>query len=547
MRYRRSKTSLQRQYHVLTGIVVLASTTLLANGQLPPVTTSDDHVSTMQSVMISEIVVTGNTVVPDTEIKVITAGYINRRVTSGDLIELKNRITALYLSRGYVSSGAVLPDQDAADGRVEILIVEGTLSDIAIENSGRLRDAYLRRRISAELFGPLNVEQLQRPLQQLQQDALIRRINAELVPTHDLGESLLRVEVDEAVPYSLSVGADNYRAPSIGPYRGHVAAAYRNLTGWGDTVGGSYGITEGLDDYRVFMSVPVTRHDTVLTLQYDANDSTVVTRDFEDLDIRSEADTYTASLRHPVTRGRNGEFALTLSLERKKSETSLLGNAFSFSDGVVDGGSRITTLNLSGDLVRRGPDHVVAVRTTVGVGVDWLDATTSAHEPDGRFVTLLSQYQSIHRTAFRDGELIVRGTVRVTDDALLPLAKFAIGGHDTVRGYRENEVTWDNAVLAGLEYRLPIAQARVPGLSRNADDGSVQIAVFYDYGRGWDRGKNRSAPDELSSVGLGVRWFPGRRIHAALYWGFGLRNITGDDEHDIQDDGIHFEIGAGLF
>ena len=54
-------------------------------------------------------------------------------------------------------------------------------------------------------------------------------------------------------------------------------------------------------------------------------------------------------------------------------------------------------------------------------------------------------------------------------------------------------------------------------------------------------------PDNISSVGLGVLWHPADRIAAKVYWGYALRKVDDYGEHDLQDDGIHFAIGAAFF
>jgi hemolysin activation/secretion protein len=54
----------------------------------------------------------------------------------------------------------------------------------------------------------------------LQQDDRIRAVRAELVPGEHLGESVLRVAIDEARPWDLELGVNNYVTPRSATSRG---------------------------------------------------------------------------------------------------------------------------------------------------------------------------------------------------------------------------------------------------------------------------------------------------------------------------------------
>jgi hemolysin activation/secretion protein len=58
----------------------------------------------------------GNTVVGTEELVAIAADFVGRLVSAEDLQELRYRLTEAYVNKGYINSGAVLPDQDGADG-----------------------------------------------------------------------------------------------------------------------------------------------------------------------------------------------------------------------------------------------------------------------------------------------------------------------------------------------------------------------------------------------------------------------------------------------
>src|SRR5262249_8438488 len=152
----------------------------------------------------------------------VTAPYVDREVTAEDLEALRQALTLLYINRGYVNSGAILPDQTVAGGVITFEIIEGTVTAIDVQGTRWFWPGYLRRRLALGTGPPLNVDTLQRQLQLLLEDSRIRRLNADLKPGLQRGESVLDVRVEERLPFRLSLAFDNYQSPSIGAERGTV-------------------------------------------------------------------------------------------------------------------------------------------------------------------------------------------------------------------------------------------------------------------------------------------------------------------------------------
>src|SRR5215510_9627843 len=67
----------------------------------------------------------GNTAFSNEELAKVTEPFTNREITSGELEEARRAVTLHYINHGYVSSGAVLPDQTPTNGIVTLRIVEG--------------------------------------------------------------------------------------------------------------------------------------------------------------------------------------------------------------------------------------------------------------------------------------------------------------------------------------------------------------------------------------------------------------------------------------
>src|SRR5690348_6257333 len=91
---------------------------------IPPDDESQKQPGTVQ-VFVNDVRVTGNTVFSDAEIAEVTAPFKNRWLMTEDLERLRLALTLLYVNKGYLTSGAMIPDQDVRDGVVKVQIIEG--------------------------------------------------------------------------------------------------------------------------------------------------------------------------------------------------------------------------------------------------------------------------------------------------------------------------------------------------------------------------------------------------------------------------------------
>ena len=538
---------LRRGYILLIGMV-LSSMPLFSLASLPDLESHEQRLAGLAKVKVNQFAFEGNSIFSDEELDELLLEYKDQDLTIEELYKIKNLLTKFYIDRGYINSGVLLPDQEVTDGTVTYKIIEGKLTQINILGNKRLRSRYIKSRVQTGVSEPLNIFELRRPLQLMHQDPHIKRIQAELAPGSQPGEGILNVDVEEARRYSAAITANNHRSPSVGSYQVALDLAYRNLTGWGETLGGGYSLTSGLDSWNVYTGAPLTRWETYLTFSYEENRSNIISEAFNDLDIESESGTYSVSLRQPVYRTPSQEFSLEVSLDKKRSKTFLLGTGFSFPLTVDDGITEVTRFNFAQDWVKRSQTSVIAARSNFAFGLNWLNSTYNTNtDADAKFVTWLGQFQYLRRLPLWDSQVLFSTDVQLADSPLLPLERLAIGGNGTVRGYRENQLTRDNGLVSRLEWRIPVAKLRIPKVSKGINDGQIQVVPFTDYGRGWNRKTGTPEPPSISSIGTGVRWLPAKSMLAEAYWGHALRDIEQTDEYDLQDDGVHVQLIIKLF
>ncbi|WP_207678077.1 ShlB/FhaC/HecB family hemolysin secretion/activation protein [Desulfonema magnum] len=514
---------------------------------LPPIEENETQLSSVGKVYVKKFKLEGNAIFSDEDLTPITSPYEGREITAEELQEVKNKLSGYYYVNGYVNSGAIIPDQKVENGIILLNIIEGKLSQTEISENTWLRTGYILSRLDlATKDGklPFNVNVMQDHLKLLKQDPRVKNIHADFAPGLERGEGILNVQVEEARPYHLTLRFNNHNSPSIGPYRGEAELQHLNLTGWGDSLTAQYALTEGLDDYSVNYTVPLTRRDTTLSFDFDRSESVVVSEAFEELDIKSDTTTYAAALRHPFYKSLSSEFAMGIRFEKRHTETSLLGRGFAFPDSGADeetGETDFTMIRFSQEWVNRSLVQVVAAYSSVNMG------NVDEGKYEGGFFTWVGQFQWLRRLRLFNSQLLFSLNMQLSDSSLISAEKFAIGGSSTVRGYRENQMTPDNGLTTYLEWRIPVMQLKIPGLSKGPNDGTFQLCPFFDFGKGWNTESNDPDPDNIYSAGIGARWSVNERISAEIYWGESLKDVEESGEYDIQDDGVHFQINVGLF
>jgi hemolysin activation/secretion protein len=494
-------------------------------------------------VYIREIRLTGNTVFTTEQLAEVTGRYTNRHLTSEDLEALRQALTVYYIQRGYLNSGAVIPDQKVKDGVVELRIVEGRLTEIDVTGNERLRTDYLTDRLELGAGPPFNVNDLQERIQILLQGPFVERVNAQIEPGDRPGEGRLRAAVTETSPYRLSIGADTDLSPSLGEARGILRGQLLSPFGRGDLLTAEVALAEGLQDYTIDYAIPLTARDLTLDIYYEQTYSDVVEDPLNALDIQGDTWTLALRLSQPVYQTSRDTLTLAAGLDVRESQTSLLGRGFPFSEGVEeDGTSRVTVLRFIQEWLSRSREQVLAARSTFSWGIDAFDATIhGGGTPDGDFFSWLGQFQWARRLGETDSQLVLRLQGQYASDALLPLEQFALGGLYSVRGYRTNQLVRDQGYSASLELRVPV-------LRREDGAPMLQLVPFVDTGGAWYRNRGDTPdPTTLTSAGLGLRFDPHKRIHAELYWG----NAFQEDELDgpngsLQDDGWSFVVSADL-
>lgn len=499
-------------------------------------------------VQLESIVFEGNTVFQVEELNELAKPYLHTPVSVDELEELRRLVTQHYIHAGYVTSGATFPPDPLQGKTLRIKIVEGKVDEIRIKGEGWLRRSYVTNRLIPDDSKPVNMSEVQDRFRLLLTDPLFERLNGRLLPGSERGLSILDVEVTRARPYQFSVLSDNYRAPSVGAIALGANTWVRNLTGQGDLLDFTFmtSAPSGGEAYQYSgnWQLPLGDYGTQFYFSFNKANVSITEEPLINLDIKSDTFSVEGGLNQTLINTLQRRLTFGAGLAFKDNETTLLGQPFSFVPGLLNGKNQISVVRINQEYIERWEKFVLAFRSTFSVGQDIFGSTIQKNHlnPDSDYLAWLGQMRGLWNLPAIKSDLLIKGTVQVSDDPLLPLERIAVGGRHTVRGYRENQLVRDNGYASSVELHIHL-------LGSSQSKYRFDLVPFFDHGAAWNH--NDSTPTKqttahLYSAGVGFQ-FRVDRFSGEFFWAHHLAHDTVRQSNDLQDHGIHFQARIDTF
>lgn len=444
--------------------------------QQTPQQTPQAPAAAEQRFVLQRVVFKGATMIDQAELEALAADHIGRQVTLADLQQIAQRVTDLYLRRGYYLAQAVLPVQEVVDGVVEISVVEGLLGQVTVlvDPKAPIDEARVRAMLAPLQPGqPLHRARYERAMLLLS-DLPGVRVQSAIEPGLKPGTTDLTVQVAPGDRVQASLELDNYGTREVGRVRLGGTLRWASPTRRGDNLDLRAMLSdEDMWFGRLAYETPLGTRGWRLGLGA-ARVSYSLGGAFEVLDAVGTADIYDASLTYPLIRQRSHNLFLRGFVDRKDLTDELRIVDFR-TDKRVDG------FGLGWAWERRdgfgGGGYWSSTGTLYHGRLELLDAASEAIDQSifgrgtaGDFNKLTVQVSRLQ--ALRERlSLFVGIGAQFTDSNLDPSEKLALGGYRAVRAYPSGEVLVDEGAIANVELRYSITD-------------ELTGFVFYDAARG---------------------------------------------------------------
>ncbi|HEY4366771.1 MAG TPA: ShlB/FhaC/HecB family hemolysin secretion/activation protein [Steroidobacteraceae bacterium] len=451
--------------------------------------------------------------VPKAEVDSILSAAVGAQPADGysvnQLQEIANRVADSYRGHGLILAQAVVPAQDVMHGVVNILILDGALSDVRFEGQKMYSARTLARPFKPLLSRPVRKDDMESALLYLTDYPGLSAFGV-FQAGDRIGTTDLVVKTQHEERLVLDTTLDNQGSQYSGEYRANVGLTVNNPLGQADKLNiyglyafdpsdsDSKGVYGGVD-YRL----PILGPKNELQVGYSHN-LFEVGQLLRELGIKGTTDIEQLGYTRMLSKTRLGDASFQVSLARKDAEFEQQGaitardilsvGSLGFHWGQIGVRSRgITQVNVT---YSHGFDDLFGSLTDYdsqqGVRASRLDA-------GGNFDKVVGQIQRFQRIT-QNNALLLRASGQYSDDILVSLEQFSIGGPDTVRAYPSAEFLADSAGFASLEWVV-----NAPGFaSRPAFGGHtwgqiLQASLFVDYAAGR---LNQALPGEQDHIDL---------------------------------------------
>jgi hemolysin activation/secretion protein len=426
-----------------------------------------------------------------------------------DMQGVANKIVERYRSAGFIVSNAFLPAQTVGpDKIVQIQVLEGKIGKIIVKGTKRYRPSVISA-AAQELRG--------KPLQKSDVDTALLyardlpgvTVASTFQPGENTGDTdLVMIATEAKRPVKFMLGANNYGTELTGRYRAQAGIEWANPLGIGDVF--NLNVDYALDPSDNIYGATTYRAPAPWVPGLSAvvgasrNELQINTGSFAALDVKGPSSLYYGGMDWKFINRDDMQALSTLHVIREESKLDSLG--FHLSDEKFTVGE-LTYGLLHTDRRFNGVDILqVGLRKSISDDSLVPDLVSPQHSRSF-LVTKLSYTRMQFLT--KSQRLYLKLVGQYTNDALVPLEQFALGGPDSTRAYPIADALRDRGYYTSLEYHVdaPGFGDKVSPFYGRPWRELLEFQVFVDYAKGFSAGANREiTPDTatLSGVGAGL-------------------------------------------
>lgn len=300
--------------------------------------------------LIKEVVIKGNTVFSQVELKEVIQEFIDQSFSVDNIQQIIFRLREFYHQNGYITSDVYAQaNQDFSSGIVQISIVEGILEKVEIKGLKTLNPNYVLNRLPSA-NSVLNIFQIEKDLLLLQQNQLLFKqitsnLNRGILPQN----SILVVNIVENSRFDFSVEINNYGAYNSGRNQLESSFAVNNVIGNGDRFKTKFIFSSGSKQILADYTIPVNSDNAELRFHYDYGDSEIITQPLARFNIDGVYQQGFIEWRQPLKQTVREKWLISLQAGIENSRSFLDGQEFSFVPQVPDRGYTIYNFRLSTD------------------------------------------------------------------------------------------------------------------------------------------------------------------------------------------------------
>lgn len=478
---------------------------------------------------------------------------VGQPLTQKKISEIKREIISYYQNNDHPVVAVVVPEQDVTDGVLQVGVLEGKIGDVKATGGRYFRENRMLSKFHLNKGDAINTDQLLSDLSWANQNPF-RQSNIVFAPGSMSGTTDIEIVTVDRAPFRVYIGGDNTGNHYTGRNRWYAGFNWGDVFGLDQTLSFQYTTSSDFHKfhgYTLNYTIPLPWHNTLTFFGGYSRVHPKVDNHVTGGHFKNKAWSGQASVRYIVPIGKTyGNLLQNVQAgyDFKATNNSLIFNGKEVTTNVAHvnqflvsyyGGYTPGRHKINADIdVYFSPGNWYGERNTKAFNALEDDAKTSY------IYTRLALGDEFLFTSYDVG-LYLMGRAQFASNTLVPSEQYGLGGYDTVRGYEQRIVSYDDAVCLNFELRAPsfsifeLCGAKSPG-------DALTFLAFVDYGIGWALHdehtsiRNHLDPrsQTLVGVGPGVRYKIGPWFYARVDYGFPLTNVNDKGRSPVLDFGL---------
>ena len=203
-----------------------------------------------QKTLINKIIVTGNTILPQSVIDSIIKPFEGKELTLTDMQKVADLITDAYRKKGFITTRAIIPPQKVANDTLELKVIVGLMGNLEIKGNHFFKKKLFSKRVTLKKGEPFNYNKLRSDLYNINQYP-DRNVKAVITPGQEPGETDVLFDVKDQLPIHVTFSWDDFGSKYLGKDRYLGSVTDNNLLGIDDILTFQYQASEVRDAYKL--------------------------------------------------------------------------------------------------------------------------------------------------------------------------------------------------------------------------------------------------------------------------------------------------------
>jgi len=388
--------------------------------------------------------------IPEKKQQEIIKPFENRCLGVNEIQQLLADITGYYITNGYAASRAYIPEQDLASGKLLILVVEGTVKKVKLEDGGK-RSINMAGAFPDIEGKPLNLRDFEQGLDQVNRLST-NNATLDIQPGDQPGESVVLIKNQPKFPVGVSLTSDSYGSRGTGRYQVGATVTSNNVAGLNEMLSYTrrqsvpfYDFNQNSDSDSVFLSIPYGR--ALMSFGYsDSNyESQLITPGGTVLALEGNNRNIYAKLDRNLWRSQTDKWNISVMMTQKNSNNFAAGQKLGVSSRTL------SVMDLDTDYSTPAMGGLLSVNGGVAFGMPLFGALNdqpqlSGDAPKAQFTkfkfatSLMVPFEALKRSATFSTALSAQYSL----DTLYGSEQISVGGPYSVRGFYGTSIANDH-------------------------------------------------------------------------------------------------------